>query len=94
MDLRVLLLTSLLAATALAALAPTAAAAPCDTTQPDVSCEGTVGNCDVEAGANVVTTTAAGGSADCRGGGTGTRCYTAVGVGQTLDPTVERWCAF
>lgn len=73
-------------------LLPGAQAAPCDASGPDISCSKTVQRCDLEAGANVVTTAAAGASADCRLGNM-TRCYAAVGV-TWADPSVERWCAF
>lgn len=92
MDARALSFVSLLLLATLA-LAPGASAAPC-AVGAQVGCEATVGNCDVAAGASVVTTTAAGASADCTGGSM-TRCHAEVGVGQDLlDPTVEQWCAF
>lgn len=92
MDLRALLSASLLLLAALA-FVPGASAAPC-TAGAQVDCEATVGNCDVAVGADIITTTAAGASADCTGGSM-TRCFVGVGVGQDLlDPTVEQWCAF
>lgn len=92
MDVRALLASSLFLIAGLA-LAPGASAAPCASAS-EVDCDASVGNCDLHVGADVITTTAAGASADCRGGSM-TRCHAEVGVGQDLlDPTVEHWCAF
>ena len=90
-DLRLLLSFGLL----LSALAtvPGGAAKPCSD-GPDVDCHASVGNCEVDAGANVITTTSAGAAADCRFGSM-TRCHAEAAVGpHVTDPHVERWCAF
>ncbi|MGB0653105.1 MAG: hypothetical protein ACPGQL_07870 [Thermoplasmatota archaeon] len=93
MVLRTLLVLAALLSAALV-VAPAASAAPCDSTLPTLHCEAKVTRCDVTVGANVITTTFAATSADCRAGNM-TRCYVGVGVGQfLLDPTLDHWCAF
>ncbi len=91
MDLRTPLAISLLLLATLM-VAPGATAAPCDASGPSMGCQATVQRCDVEVGANVITSTVVGGEADCRFGNM-TRCYTNLSVGQGgLNPTY--WCAF
>ena len=74
------------------ALVPSSSASPCDTSTPDVGCSATTGPCTTSAGANVITTTAAGAESRCRVGFM--TCHTEAGLGQTLDPDYEHWCAF
>lgn len=88
---RPVLLTLALAVAAFL-LVPRAQADPCDVGV-QTTCAADAGPCEAEAGANVVTTTAAGASADCRVGFT--TCHAEAGVGQDLlDPTADHWCAF